>query len=186
MRFRVRLIRLRVGLSGTGKSTLLAQLVGEPLCQVEPTTGFNIKTLPFKDTILSIKELGGSNNIQVGRIWLLTKKHIEERDPVHICFAGLLGPLFQRQARHPVCRERSSSRIGTGSVETGARVGALRFAIDEQTVSDGWHTFRRERCQNGRRTRKVLLDHNAEPQVGRDVLFSSRSDADSNRARVAY
>lgn len=55
---------LCLGLSGAGKSTLLAQLVGEPLGVVEPTTGFNIKTLPFKDTVLSIKELGGSCVVQ--------------------------------------------------------------------------------------------------------------------------
>jgi ADP-ribosylation factor-like protein 15 len=31
---------------------------------LEPTTGFNIKTLPFKDTVISIKEVGGSYKIQ--------------------------------------------------------------------------------------------------------------------------
>jgi len=55
---------LCLGLSGAGKSTLLAQLTGEPLTHVEPTTGFNIKTLPFKDTVISIKEVGGSCRIQ--------------------------------------------------------------------------------------------------------------------------
>lgn len=55
---------LCLGPTGVGKTLLLAQLVGEPLAHVEPTTGFNIKTLPFKDTVLSIKELGGSCGVQ--------------------------------------------------------------------------------------------------------------------------
>lgn len=55
---------LCLGLSGSGKSTLLAQLVGETTDNIEPTNGFNIKTLPIKDTVLSIKELGGSGRVQ--------------------------------------------------------------------------------------------------------------------------
>lgn len=55
---------LCLGLSGAGKTTALATLVGEPMADVEPTTGFNIKTLPLKDTIVDIKELGGSDVIR--------------------------------------------------------------------------------------------------------------------------
>lgn len=50
--------------------------MGEPLAQEpEPTTGFNIKTLPFKDTILSIKELGGSYSVQPFWINYFGNKH---------------------------------------------------------------------------------------------------------------
>lgn len=55
---------LCLGLSGVGKTTLLSNLVDEPMIKSEPTTGFNIKTLPLKNTVLSIKELGGSLRIQ--------------------------------------------------------------------------------------------------------------------------
>lgn len=55
---------LCLGLSGSGKSTLLAHLVGETTSNIEPTIGFNIKTLPIKDTVISIKELGGSGRVQ--------------------------------------------------------------------------------------------------------------------------
>lgn len=56
---------LCLGMQGAGKSTVLASLVGEPVNEViEPTTGFNIKTLPVKDTVLNIKELGGSENVR--------------------------------------------------------------------------------------------------------------------------
>ncbi|UYV72057.1 ARL15 [Cordylochernes scorpioides] len=55
---------LCLGLSGAGKSTLLATLVGEATEGIEPTTGFNIKTLPLKETVLDIKELGGAENVR--------------------------------------------------------------------------------------------------------------------------
>ncbi|OTF82761.1 ADP ribosylation factor-like protein, partial [Euroglyphus maynei] len=55
---------LCLGLSGSGKSTLLAQLVGEQTNNIEPTNGFNIKTLPLNGIILSVKELGGSERLQ--------------------------------------------------------------------------------------------------------------------------
>ncbi|CAN7940277.1 unnamed protein product [Ixodes hexagonus] len=55
---------LCLGLMGAGKSTALATLVGEPSDSLEPTTGFNIKTLPVNDTVLNIKELGGTDAVR--------------------------------------------------------------------------------------------------------------------------
>lgn len=55
---------LCLGLSGSGKSTLLSILVDEPITRCEPTRGFNIKTLPIKNTVISIKELGGSCHVR--------------------------------------------------------------------------------------------------------------------------
>lgn len=42
-------------------------MVGENTTNIVPTTGFNIKTLPINGLVLSIKELGGSD--QVRRFW---------------------------------------------------------------------------------------------------------------------
>ncbi|XP_074600006.1 ADP-ribosylation factor-like protein 15 [Brevipalpus obovatus] len=58
---------LCLGLSGVGKTTLLSHLVEEPIGHndiIQPTTGFNIKTLPLKNTVISIKELGGSGSVR--------------------------------------------------------------------------------------------------------------------------
>ncbi|GIY58398.1 ADP-ribosylation factor-like protein 15 [Caerostris extrusa] len=55
---------LCLGLQGSGKTTALASLVGESVTDIEPTTGFNIKTLPLKDTVVDIKELGGSDKVR--------------------------------------------------------------------------------------------------------------------------
>lgn len=58
---------LCLGPSGTGKTTVLAHLVGDTTSHAagrpEPTIGFNIKTLPIKETVISIRELGGSEKV---------------------------------------------------------------------------------------------------------------------------
>ncbi|XP_013789993.2 ADP-ribosylation factor-like protein 15 [Limulus polyphemus] len=56
---------LCLGLKGVGKSTALASLVGEPIENIEPTTGFNIKTLPVLETTMNIKELGGAEEVKI-------------------------------------------------------------------------------------------------------------------------
>jgi len=64
---------LCLGLSGSGKTTLLRHLTGETPSLEEPTTGFNMKTLPLstlypatglKGKSISLKELGGSTSIR--------------------------------------------------------------------------------------------------------------------------
>ncbi|XP_076341003.1 ADP-ribosylation factor-like protein 15 isoform X2 [Tachypleus tridentatus] len=56
---------LCLGLKGVGKSTVLASLVGESTENIEPTTGFNIKTLPVLETTINIKELGGTEEVKI-------------------------------------------------------------------------------------------------------------------------
>ena len=51
---------LMLGLSGAGKSTMLLQLKGEDLSNVQPTKGFMIKPLEFQRITLHVKEIGGS------------------------------------------------------------------------------------------------------------------------------
>ncbi|XP_069780440.1 ADP-ribosylation factor-like protein 15 isoform X2 [Narcine bancroftii] len=53
-----------VGLTGSGKSSLLTQLCCESTDSIIPTTGFRIKAVPFKNAILNVKELGGADNIR--------------------------------------------------------------------------------------------------------------------------
>ncbi|KAK3097809.1 hypothetical protein FSP39_013395 [Pinctada imbricata] len=55
---------LCLGLTKSGKSTLLAVLSGEGLDEVQPTVGFSIKALMFDDCILDVKELGGGENVR--------------------------------------------------------------------------------------------------------------------------
>ncbi|XP_077141284.1 ADP-ribosylation factor-like protein 15 isoform X1 [Ranitomeya variabilis] len=53
-----------VGLSGSGKTSLLTQLCCESQDNIVPTTGFSIKAVPFQSAILNVKELGGAANIR--------------------------------------------------------------------------------------------------------------------------
>ena len=66
---------LCLGLSNSGKSTLLAHLVGENAANIQPTNGFNIKTLPVNGRVLSIKELGGSDRVQMFWTHYYDNKH---------------------------------------------------------------------------------------------------------------
>ncbi|XP_010193345.1 PREDICTED: ADP-ribosylation factor-like protein 15 [Mesitornis unicolor] len=47
-----------IGLTGSGKTSLLSQLCGESPENIVSTTGFSIKAVPFQNAILNVKELG--------------------------------------------------------------------------------------------------------------------------------
>ncbi|XP_048859951.1 ADP-ribosylation factor-like protein 15 isoform X2 [Brienomyrus brachyistius] len=53
-----------IGLTGAGKTSLLSCLCNEGSDAIVPTTGFNIKAVPFHNAVLNVKELGGANNIK--------------------------------------------------------------------------------------------------------------------------
>eukprot|EP00118_Oscarella_pearsei_P026903 m.942 g.942 ORF g.942 m.942 type:complete len:203 (+) comp5255_c0_seq1:131-739(+) len=55
---------LCIGLSGVGKSTLLATLSNEKTENIEPTTGFSIKAVGISGAVLNIQELGGSEAVR--------------------------------------------------------------------------------------------------------------------------
>ncbi|XP_076140629.1 ADP-ribosylation factor-like protein 15 isoform X1 [Alosa pseudoharengus] len=48
-----------IGLTGSGKTSLLSRLCNEATDNIIPTTGFSIKAVPFQNAILNVKELGG-------------------------------------------------------------------------------------------------------------------------------
>ncbi|KAL8203893.1 UNVERIFIED_CONTAM: ADP-ribosylation factor-like protein 15 [Gekko kuhli] len=48
-----------IGLTGSGKTSLLSQLCSENRENIVSTTGFSIKAVPFQNAILNVKELGG-------------------------------------------------------------------------------------------------------------------------------
>ncbi|KAM6035916.1 ADP-ribosylation factor-like protein 15 isoform 2-T2 [Theristicus caerulescens] len=53
-----------IGLTGSGKTSLLSQLCSESPENIVSTTGFSIKAVPFQNAILNVKELGGADNIR--------------------------------------------------------------------------------------------------------------------------
>ncbi|GAB0203476.1 ADP-ribosylation factor-like protein 15 [Grus japonensis] len=53
-----------IGLTGSGKTSLLSQLCSESPENIVSTTGFSIKAVPFQNAILNVKELGETVNFQ--------------------------------------------------------------------------------------------------------------------------
>nr|XP_038959442.1 ADP-ribosylation factor-like protein 15 isoform X4 [Rattus norvegicus] len=53
-----------IGLTGSGKTSLLSKLCSESPENVVSTTGFSIKAVPFQNAVLNVKELGGADNIR--------------------------------------------------------------------------------------------------------------------------
>ncbi|XP_047660722.1 ADP-ribosylation factor-like protein 15 isoform X3 [Tachysurus fulvidraco] len=53
-----------IGLTGSGKTSLLSRLCNEAADTIVPTTGFSIKAVPFQNAILNVKELGGADSIK--------------------------------------------------------------------------------------------------------------------------
>ncbi|GAA6087401.1 ADP-ribosylation factor-like protein 15 isoform X1 [Tachysurus ichikawai] len=54
-----------IGLTGSGKTSLLSRLCNEAADTIVPTTGFSIKAVPFQNAILNVKELGGKQCIRL-------------------------------------------------------------------------------------------------------------------------
>lgn len=55
---------LILGLDNAGKTTILRKVCGEPIDAVEPTLGFNIKTLEHKSYRLNVWDVGGQKTIR--------------------------------------------------------------------------------------------------------------------------
>ncbi|XP_064609037.1 ADP-ribosylation factor-like protein 15 isoform X2 [Liolophura sinensis] len=55
---------LCVGLSKSGKSSVLCVLSGEDVDAIEPTVGFSIKAVIMDNCILNVKELGGGDSVR--------------------------------------------------------------------------------------------------------------------------
>jgi len=55
---------LILGLDNAGKTTILRKFSGEPTDQIEPTLGFNIKTLEHRGYTLNFWDVGGQKTIR--------------------------------------------------------------------------------------------------------------------------
>eukprot|EP00934_Nitzschia_sp_Nitz4_P008191 Nitzschia sp. Nitz4//scaffold120_size68122//19624//20258//NITZ4_006042-RA/size68122-protein2genome-gene-0.60-mRNA-1//-1//CDS//3329534272//8181//frame0 len=75
-------IRLLVlGLDNAGKTTIVKKLCAQPIDEVEPTLGFQIQTLQYKEYSLNIWDIGGQSSIRAywrnyfektdGLIWVI-------------------------------------------------------------------------------------------------------------------
>ncbi|CAD6192036.1 unnamed protein product [Caenorhabditis auriculariae] len=55
---------LILGLDNGGKTTIMKKFLGEDLNQIEPTLGFDIKTVEFKGYVLNLWDVGGQKSLR--------------------------------------------------------------------------------------------------------------------------
>ncbi|PAV56743.1 hypothetical protein WR25_05007 isoform B [Diploscapter pachys] len=55
---------LILGLDNAGKTTIMKKFMGQSTDQIEPTLGFNIKTVEFKGFALNLWDVGGQRSLR--------------------------------------------------------------------------------------------------------------------------
>lgn len=94
---------LILGLDNAGKTTILRKFCGDPIDAVEPTLGFNIKTLEHKGYQLNVWDVGGQKTIRAywrnyfertdGLIWVVDSA---DRARLEMC-RDELGALLEQE-----------------------------------------------------------------------------------------
>mmetsp|Transcript_54103 Transcript_54103/g.114928 ORF Transcript_54103/g.114928 Transcript_54103/m.114928 type:complete len:188 (+) Transcript_54103:95-658(+) len=95
---------LILGLDNAGKTTILRKFCGDPIDAIEPTLGFNIKTLEHKNYQLNVWDVGGQKTIRAywrnyfertdGLIWVVDSA---DASRLEICREELCGLLEQEK-----------------------------------------------------------------------------------------
>ena len=92
---------LILGLDNAGKTTILRKFSGEPIDKIEPTLGFNIKTLEHRSYKLNVWDVGGQRTIRA--YW---RNYFEQTD-------GLIWVVDSSdRARLEMCRDELFSLLG--------------------------------------------------------------------------
>ena len=95
---------LILGLDNAGKTTILRKFCGESVDTIEPTLGFNIKTLEHKTYQLNVWDVGGQKTIRSywrnyfertdGLIWVVDSA---DRARLEVCRTELINLLAQEK-----------------------------------------------------------------------------------------
>lgn len=95
---------LILGLDNAGKTTILRKFCGEPIDTIEPTLGFNIKTLEYSGYNLNLWDVGGQKSIRAywrnyfeatdGLIWVVDSA---DRMRLDLCRQELVSLLGQEK-----------------------------------------------------------------------------------------
>jgi len=95
---------LILGLDNAGKTTILRKFCGEPIDKIEPTLGFNIKTLDHRSYKLNVWDVGGQKTIRAywrnyfeqtdGLIWVVDSS---DRTRLEMCRNELFSLLGQEK-----------------------------------------------------------------------------------------
>eukprot|EP00978_Attheya_sp_CCMP212_P023987 scaffold74662_cov53-Attheya_sp.AAC.1 len=95
---------LILGLDNAGKTTILRKFSGEPIDKIEPTLGFNIKSLDHRGYTLNVWDVGGQKSIRAywrnyfestdGLIWVVDSA---DRARMELCRQEMLELLQQER-----------------------------------------------------------------------------------------
>jgi len=134
---------LMLGLDNAGKTTILKKFNGDPIDEVSPTLGFNIKTLEFKSFKLNIWDVGGQKSLR--SYW---RNYYEEND-------GLIWVVDSADKRRlDNCREElqillKEEKLAGASLLIFANKQDLPGALSHQQISDALGLSERVNYEEG-------------------------------------
>ena len=89
-----------LGLDNAGKTTIVKKLSGQPIDLIEPTLGFQIQSLEFKNYKLNLWDIGGQSSIRAywrnyfektdGLVWVVDSNDVSRLDLVRKELENLL------------------------------------------------------------------------------------------------
>ncbi|KAL7545598.1 hypothetical protein ACHAWF_008958 [Thalassiosira exigua] len=132
---------LILGLDNAGKTTILRKFCGESVDAVEPTLGFNIKTLEHKGYMLNVWDVGGQKTIRAywrnyfertdGLIWVVDSA---DRARLEVCRRELRELLDQEKlagASLLILANKQDVRGASNADEIAAALGLREGAAFE-------------------------------------------------------
>lgn len=142
-------VRLLVlGLDNAGKTTILRKFSGESIDTVEPTLGFNIKTLLHRGYSLNIWDVGGQRTIRAywrnyyeqtdGLIWVVDSS---DRDRLEDCRLELLNLLSQEKLAGASVVIFANKQDLDGSLTTEEIKGVLGLENEDKFEKRHWSIF---------------------------------------------
>jgi ADP-ribosylation factor-like protein 2 len=136
---------LILGLDNAGKTTILRKFCGEPIDTIEPTLGFNIKTLEHKNYQLNVWDVGGQKTIRAywrnyfertdGLIWV-----VDSADQVRleICKKELCALLDQEKLAGASLLIFANKQDVRGSLDADGIAEALGLREDTSFLNRHW------------------------------------------------
>jgi ADP-ribosylation factor-like protein 2 len=139
---------LILGLDNAGKTTILRKFSGEPIDTIEPTLGFNIKTLEHGGYKLNFWDVGGQKTIRAywrnyfertdGLIWVVDSS---DRHRLELCRAELQDLLTQEKLAGAslLILANKQDLAGAASAEEIAKI--LCLDTDDKFANRHWSIY---------------------------------------------
>ncbi|CAI5443723.1 unnamed protein product [Caenorhabditis angaria] len=121
---------LILGLDNAGKTTLMKKFLGEPTDTIEPTLGFDIKTVHFKEYQLNLWDVGGQKSLR--SYW---KNYFESTDAL-IWVVDSSDRERLNQCSEELKKLLGEEKLAGATLLVLANKSDLTSAIDVETISE--------------------------------------------------